>query len=119
MVSPHLHQQISLYGLRNGLNIIETRFVPSLVGPAPQHLKGNYECSVYNLNKVSFVNEDYEWWNIYEAEIAGITKDWPCQIKTDEEVSFDKCMEGAVTTDADGRFEVKLPRKIDRSNEFN
>ena len=119
MASPNLHLQISLYGLRNGLNIIETRFGPSLVGPALQHLKGNYECSIYNLNKVSFVNEDYEWWNIYDAEIAGITKDCPCQIKTDEEVSFDKCMEGAVTTDADGRFKVKLPWKIDPTNLTN
>ena len=69
--------------------------------------------------KVSFIIEDkmgrqtsvssINLWNFVEAEIAGISKDCPCQLKTDEEVKYEKVMYSSWSRDNSGRFEVKLP----------
>ena len=45
-----------------------------------------------------------------EAEIAGIKNEYACQLKTQEELLFETSMKDT------GRFEVKLPWKIDPIN---
>ena len=112
MTSPQMHQQISLFGRKNDVQIMETRFGPTLVGRVPDNLAGNYECGMVNLNNISII-EEMELLKFVEAETAGIRKECECQTKTDEELLFDKCMKDAWSNDASGRFEVKLPWKID------
>ena len=74
MACPRLHQQISMYGQKGGLTILETRFGPAIVGKAPENSMGNYECGVFNTCQMSIVKED-ELWRSLEAETAGIKKD--------------------------------------------
>ena len=116
MTSPRLHQQISMYGEQNGMLIMETRFGPSLVGPVPNNCNGNYKCGVFNACRVSLTEEENKLLKLVEAEMAGIKKEWACQLKTEEELLFETSMKDAWTIDDTGRFEVKLPWKIDPIN---
>ena len=114
MGCPHLHRQTGIYGDPHGISIMETRFGPCLVGPAPLYSNGNYESSVFNVHFVS-ISKEVDLWRFIEAETAGIMKDCPCQLKTDDEIKYEKAMENAWTTDLTGRLEVKLPWKVNPS----
>ena len=114
MTSPHLHQQLSLYGRRNELMIIETRLGPSLVGRSPDTTTGNYESGVYTANNISVV-EEKALLKFVEAETAGIRKECECQTKTDEELLFENFMKDAWSNDAwsnDSKLRWKASEKI-------
>ena len=118
MTSPHLHQQLSLYGRRNELMIMETRLGPSLVGHSPDATTGNYESGVYTANNISVVEEKVLL-KFVEAETAGIRKECECQTKMDEELLFENFMKDVWSNDSTGHFEVKLPWKVDPANLSN
>ena len=118
MNSPQLHKQIHVYEELNGLAVVETLFGPCLVGKAPDGHTGNYDCSVVNVMS-TMTEREVDLWKFVEAETAGIQKECPCQLKTDEEIKYEKAMENAWTTDEDGRFEVKLPWNTDPVNVQN
>ena len=59
--------------------------------------------------------EDDNLWKTAEAEMAGIKNDCDCNKKS-EEILFDSCMKDAWSFDKHGRFEVKLPWKMDPNN---
>ena len=113
MNCPRLHQQISLYGKHNSLMIMETRFGPTVVGRAPENYPGNYECGIFNVCRMSLNHEENNLWKIAEAETAGIKAECECKKKTDEEILFENCMKDAWSIDEEGRFEVRLPWKME------
>ena len=113
MNCPRLHQQISLYGKHNSLMIMETRFGPTVVGRAPENYPGNYECGIFNICRMSLNHEENNLWKIAEAETAGIKAECECKKKTDEEILFENCMKDAWSIDEEGRFEVRLPWKME------
>ena len=82
---------------RDELTILETRFGPIIVGGgggggrAPDNLRRNYECGVFNSCRKSIVEENNSWKSM-EAETAGIKKDCSCSMKTDEEIVFERSM---------------------------
>ena len=119
MATPLLHQQISLKEHSTGMALMETKFGPCIVGPIPNNSYGNYVTGKYASNNVTINIQDENLQKFVEAEIAGISKDCPCQVKSDEEILFDRCMDNAWTIDESGRYEVKLPWKIDPSQLSN
>ena len=108
MSVPQLHKQIALHEDSNGLAIMETRFGPCIVGRSPFCPKG----SEFNVHFVGMCKE-IDLWNFVEAEAAGVSKECPCLIKTDEEIRYEKVMNNSWARDETGYFEVKLPWKID------
>ena len=106
-----------MYGNPDSLMIMETRFGPCLIGRAPEKFTGNYECGIFNVGCMSLEKvEDDNLWKTAEAETAGIKNDCDCNKKSDEEILFDSCMKDAWSFDKNGRFEVKLPWKMDPIN---
>ena len=112
MTCPRLHQQISMYVQKGGLAIMETRFGQTIVGRAPKMLPGNDECGVFNSCRINIVEEN-DLWRSMDAETAGIKKDCSCSLKTDEQILFESSMKDAWWVKETGRFEVKLPCKVD------
>ena len=111
MSVPQLHKQSGMQ-IDDGLCLIETRFGPCVTGKSNTFPNGNYESSLLNVNYIQ-IKEEVDMWRFLEAEIAGVNKECPCQKKSDEEVKYEQVMDNAWSRDEAGRFQVKLPWKID------
>ena len=51
-----------------------------------------------------------------EAETAGVKKECVCQLKTDEELKYERAMRNAWSINENGNFQVKLPWEMDPRN---
>ena len=103
--------------LPNSLYLMRTRFGPCLVGSAPRSCSGNYECGVYNVNDIHVLDEtstESNLWEHLQSKLAEVKGEILTPGKTDDEILFDDKMKSAWSTDASGRFEVRLSWKIDQ-----
>ena len=86
MSCPRLHQQVTIHE-GNTLSIIETRFGPALVGTVPN--ENNEEESI--VCRITLDDDEEEkFMRLLENEIAGIKKECECQLKSDEEILFER-----------------------------
>ena len=116
MSSPQFHKQLSMRGKPNQLAVIETPFGHCLVGPVQKGSPGNYKEGQIRANSICMDSEnikDENVMNCLEAELSRITKECICSVESDDKKKFNQLMKSSWCTGKDGRFEVKLPWKID------
>ena len=111
MGEPPLHKLSKMSKNINGVYYVETPFGPSIVGTANKDKGDKGEYSKFNVQCIS-VAQEVDLWQYLEADTAGTKKECPCQSKTDEEVKYETVMKDAWSRNERGRFEVRLPWKI-------
>ena len=111
MSSPQLHIRTNKSEECDGLSMIETRFGPCIVGICEYGPEVRLEYENYNTQYIG-ITHDVDLWHYVEADMAGVSKECPCQIKSDDEIKYEQVMQKAWSRDEFGRFEVKLPWKV-------